>query len=507
MDIANFFLGRQGEDQKQLKQIRGAGPAPSARESHSCTWLGSQLYIFGGYDGSRVLNDLYAYDINNAMWKQIVHSGISPPARAGHSGTALGVPPHLVIFGGANASRRFNDVSILDTVNNQWDKPTTRGKQPVPRYFHAAGLHRSNLIVFGGNEGSSSLGDLHALNTENWTWSQPAATGAPPSARTGHSGTMVNRLFFVIGGVSDAPNNTFNTHELSDMFILDCEAMAWWRPDISPALPPIAYHAAALVADKIFIFGGATREQLYNDVIMVDTATNVWQVVMDGETGGLPKRRRHAVSRGSGTRLLFFGGWDGTQTTASLFELDATSWLRMDAVAPAPSVAANGAHGTAGTMVTGAAASKAGLMQVANLGGGGGLAFGGGGGVGQGGGGGGVTPAEFEALQRREEQAQEMMKVMRGEIARLKVANELSNKEMNRLKALVGARTPGSAGGIDPDALVTKGELEALRLELVKSKRQAAQERELATGRVQAELDEMKRQLRGLQLKLQPNEQ
>ena len=153
MDIANFFLGRQGEDQKQLKQIRGAGPAPSARESHSCTWLGSQLYIFGGYDGSRVLNDLYAYDINNAMWKQIVHSGISPPARAGHSGTALGVPPHLVIFGGANASRRFNDVSILDTVNNQWDKPTTRGKQPVPRYFHAAGLHRSNLIVFGGNEG------------------------------------------------------------------------------------------------------------------------------------------------------------------------------------------------------------------------------------------------------------------------------------------------------------------------------------------------------------------
>ena len=315
MDIANFFLGRQGEDQKKLKQLRGAGPAPSARESHSCTWLGSQLYIFGGYDGSRVLNDLYAYDINNAMWRQIVHSGISPPARAGHSGTALGVPPHLVIFGGANASRRFNDVSILDTVNNQWDKPTTRGRQPEPRYFHAAGLHRNNLIVFGGNEGTSSLGDLHALNTENWTWSQPVATGAPPSARTGHSGTMVNRLFFVIGGVGDAPNNTFNTHELSDMFILDCEAMAWWRPDVSPALPPIAYHAAGLVADKIFIFGGATRETLYNDVIMIDTATNVWQVVMDGETGGLPKRRRHAVARGSGTRLLFFGGWDGTQTT------------------------------------------------------------------------------------------------------------------------------------------------------------------------------------------------
>ena len=35
MDIANFFLGRQSEDQKKIKQLRGAGPSPRlfARES------------------------------------------------------------------------------------------------------------------------------------------------------------------------------------------------------------------------------------------------------------------------------------------------------------------------------------------------------------------------------------------------------------------------------------------------------------------------------------------
>ena len=62
----------------------------------------------------------------------------------------------------------------------------------------------------------------------------------------------------------------------------------------------------------------------------------------------------------------------------------------------------------------------------------------------------------------------------------------------------------GGAGGIDPDELATKSELEAMRAELAKSKRQAAQERELARGGLQSELDEMKRMLRSLELKMNP---
>ena len=489
--ISNFFAGRQGDEKsKFFKQLKGAGPVPSARESHSSTWIGSRMYVFGGFDGSRVLNDLYAYDIGNAMWSQIVHSGIAPPARAGHSGTALGVPAHLVMFGGANSSRRFNDVQVLDTVNNQWDKPAVRGRPPPARYFHAAGLHRGNLLIFGGNEGNSSLGDLHSLNTESWTWSQPATTGAPPSPRTGHSGTMVNKLFFIVGGVGDAPNNTFNTHELSDIFILDTEAWAWWRPDVAPALPPTAYHTAALVADKIFIFGGASRETLYNDVIMLDTTTNVWQAVLDGESAAMPKRRRHAVSRGSGTRLLYFGGWDGGQTTSTLFELDTSSWLKMEAVAPASTPAPPAANGGALTAV---APTNNALAFTSN---GGGAATGGG----------GMNAGEHDALQRRFDEQAEAMKTMRGEIARLKVANELMNKEMMRLKTLVGAKTPGAGGGIDVDDLASKGEVEALRTELGRSKRQAQQERELAKGSVQAELDELKRALRALEIKTSPDQ-
>ena len=56
------------------------------------------MFVFGGFDGSRVMNDLYSYDIPAGVWSQMVHTGVSPPARAGHTATTLGVPAHLLVF-------------------------------------------------------------------------------------------------------------------------------------------------------------------------------------------------------------------------------------------------------------------------------------------------------------------------------------------------------------------------------------------------------------------------
>ena len=50
------------------------------------------------------------------------------------------------------------------------------------------------------------------------------------------------------------------------MFVLDTEVWSWWKPQGLAPLPPLAYHSAALTADKIF-FGGSTREALYNDIL------------------------------------------------------------------------------------------------------------------------------------------------------------------------------------------------------------------------------------------------
>ena len=43
------------------------------------------------------------------------------------------------------------------------------------------------------------------------------------------------------------------------------------------------------------------------------------------------------------------------------------------------------------------------------------------------------------------------------QVARLRMSNELMNRELHKLKSLVGAGMPGEGGGVDVDALVPLG--------------------------------------------------
>ena len=495
------------EAQQHIRRLPAAGTVPSPRESHSMTAVGAKLYVFGGFDGARVLNDLYYFDVHAGLWSQLVHTGISPAARAGHSATALGVPAHLIVFGGANSSRRFGDVQLFDTADNHWQKPAVRGRPPAPRYYHCACLARGSLLVLGGNDGAACLGDLHALNTESWTWSQPVTNGQPSPPRCGASATLVNKLLFVIGGADDAG-------EVTDMYVLDTEVWSWWKPDLRSPLPPIAYHAAALTADKIFVFGGSTREALYNDVLMVDTATCEWQVVQQGDGAKLPRRRRLAAARGAGTRLLFFGGWDGSHTCADLLEIDTSPWLRLDAPAPggpSPEVRAKraGAGGALERVAAGpegasaagmghggrgdprsAGAAAANSREYAVLPGG--LGFG------SSGPGGGMEVA----MERLEARHEEELQRMRGEVARLRMSNELMSRELTKLKTVVGASMPGEHGGLDLDSLASRKEVEALKMEVARLRRINSQERESDQAALHAELDSLKRTVHALSLRI-----
>lgn len=50
------------------------GTPPSPRDSHTCTAVGSRLFVFGGTDGTSGLNDLYMLESSECLYlNQFLH--------------------------------------------------------------------------------------------------------------------------------------------------------------------------------------------------------------------------------------------------------------------------------------------------------------------------------------------------------------------------------------------------------------------------------------------------
>lgn len=84
------------------------GTAPSPRYFHSCCIHGSKLYAYGGYNGSDRLADMLAYDFETNHWSTVdCTSGERPSGRS--SLVAQVHENSLYIFGGYNGSTVLND--------------------------------------------------------------------------------------------------------------------------------------------------------------------------------------------------------------------------------------------------------------------------------------------------------------------------------------------------------------------------------------------------------------
>lgn len=81
--------------------------------------------MFGGCDGQRLLNDLYAFDIEKNNWKLLNIKGIIPDQRCNHQLST--VNHYLMIFGGTGQSNKdktyqaLSDIYILDTQTKLCD--------------------------------------------------------------------------------------------------------------------------------------------------------------------------------------------------------------------------------------------------------------------------------------------------------------------------------------------------------------------------------------------------
>ncbi|ESQ27747.1 hypothetical protein EUTSA_v100194641mg, partial [Eutrema salsugineum] len=242
-------------------EIKGVPPSP--RDSHSCTTVGDSLFVFGGTDGTKHLNDLHILDTSSHTWRSQDVRGEGPEAREAHSATL--VDKRIFIFGGCGKSSGsddevfYNDLYILNTESLAWKRAATAGKPPTARDSHTCSTWKNKIIVVGGEDlDDYYLSDVHILDTDTLVWKELKTSGQLLTPRAGHVTVALERNLFVFGGFTDSQNL------YDDLYVLDVETGVWSKVVAMEEGPSARFSAAAVClgpykAGLFFFIGGCNK--------------------------------------------------------------------------------------------------------------------------------------------------------------------------------------------------------------------------------------------------------
>jgi N-acetylneuraminic acid mutarotase len=304
---------------------------PAGRALHAAAWGAGhrRLYVFGGYDGVALRNDLLYYQADSNTWTRLSASGTSPVARWLHAAAWDDAYNGLYVFGGNDGTGRRNDLWRYD-MSDGWHELAAGGlsaRQGHTAVWDAAG---SRLLVFGGFDGSHR-NDLWAYNRATNTWSDLAPAAPRPAGRTGHTAVWDatgNRLL-VFGGHD-------GTTYRYDLWAYQATTNTW--VELTPVGTPPAgrYRHAAVwdaVSSHLYVFGGWDGSGRRNDLWRYQVGTNSWVELTPAAP--LPAGREgHTSAWDAATgRLLVFGGYDGSyRNDLWAYQAATTSWAPLSSV-------------------------------------------------------------------------------------------------------------------------------------------------------------------------------
>ena len=296
--------------------------APSARSGAAAVFdqTRGRVVLFGGFDSSGYLADMWEYNVDTARWNPIV-TATSPPARRFHAMAAE--PGRIVLFGGDSGVDR-NDTWMFNTATAQWSAGLASTVPARKWSAMAYDVRRGKTVMFGGhNESIGALGDLYELSASG-TWVQIAPPGQVVQARAGHTltydPTADGGKLVLIGGVDPGASRAFD-----DIWVLGDEGVApnrvVWQQKQSGLTPtvravPIAYDKAH---QQLILFGGGTLGN-QNDTWAFGGSPPGWRRLSVHVSNTPAPRVAHALAFDtSRDRIVMFGGasetsiweWDG----------------------------------------------------------------------------------------------------------------------------------------------------------------------------------------------------
>lgn len=254
-----------------------------------------------------------------------------PDHRWEHSATEVEQENKIILYGGTNGKKYFEDLWLLRVQTEEysaaWTKLETSGQSPPPLCGHTATLIGRNLYLFGGRNERGSSTDLYVLDIDLKHWQKVPTFGISPCARFSHTAVLIpgTRSIGIFGGTAGDRRFSFQ-----DFFVLDTSTKEWTMlfPQGDPPQPRYS-HSCESVDDKVIIFGGKDSDVVLDDlhILKYDTDSQVGDWKVETNTKGGPESRFGHASFSYHSKVFIWGGLTSKNTLShEFFSYDGGSW-------------------------------------------------------------------------------------------------------------------------------------------------------------------------------------
>ncbi len=274
--------------------------APVARDRHRAVWTGSEMIVWGGYNGND-LSDGGRYNPATNTWTTMSIAN-APVPREQHSAVWTGV--EMIIWGGRDNVTWFNSGGRYNPDTDSWTAISTLNA-PERRWYHTAEWTGSEMIVWGGTNQTIALntGGKYNPATDSWT---ATSTANAPLGRVAHTSIWSDSEMNVWGGY-DSTITDFNTGGRYDP-----TANSWMLISTFNAPSPRDSHTAVWTGKEMIIWGGEllTQPASFDTGGRYDPGTDSWTAT---STANVPHARDSHTVVWTGSGMIVWGGtyWAG----------------------------------------------------------------------------------------------------------------------------------------------------------------------------------------------------
>ncbi len=279
---------------------------PSWRSGHTAVWTGSEMIVWGGYDGGITNLDTGGrYNPSTDAWAATSTGANVPEGREQH--TAVWTGTEMIVWGGRRDVYFFlNTGARYDPVADRWVATSTGEDSVLARAFHSAVWTGSEMIVWGGR-GSSGFAPLNSgsrYDPRNDSWTALSATATTP--RAGHTAVWTGSEMIVWGG--GYYSNFLNSGARYD------PSDGSWVPTAPFAVVPEArrYHTAVWTGTEMIVWGGVNYiyygrpYRFYVTGGRYVPSLDAWVPTSTG--ANVPSSREVHAAVWTGTEMIVWGG-------------------------------------------------------------------------------------------------------------------------------------------------------------------------------------------------------